>query len=453
MFAALMLVTALAASGCFAEPSGPSATPPSLSTSAASAAPTPLPTGVPASALPKPSTASSPSATARPTTADPFENYRWSQATIAVGQDTLVSALSDSPFGLIAAGVNLAFPSIDATFAPSQDPFSSWYSVVVWTSPDGRTWTQESDSAQFGGGRPTAIVSLDSTVLMFGIGGLCLPDACSGLPPNGGTIVWSSSDGHAWQRLGGTGLENGAVSGVAGVDGGLVAVGYVADDGSKPDTDEFSNPTDAAVWRSTDGAHWDLVRGLPVADALSSIRSFGSNLIAIGSKGSDSLIVWTSDDGGKSWSEGDAVSDYWRSVAVAPDGRIVVVTDTNADSIDGVVYARPELIGGSWKHLQPTVMNGYRPVQVVWAGESFVTFGWTAHRDGALAVDDAQRAFESADGLDWSPTVVPPGWEGQAPVSVIDHAGDLVALLDNLDTVNETTGDIRHTIWTGTELN
>ena len=364
-----------------------------------------------------------------------------------------MSAISDSPLGLIAAGVNVAFPPIDATFAPSQNPFSSWYSVIVWTSLDGYSWTQEPDSAQFGGGRPTAIAALASTVLIFGIGGLCFPDACSGLPPNGGTIVWSSSDGHAWQRLAGTGLENGAVSGVAVVDGGVVAVGYVADDGSKPDTDEFSNPTDAAVWLSSDGLHWDLVQGLPVADSLSWIRSFGSNLIALGSKGSDSLVAWTSDNGGKSWSEGDAISDYWTSVAVAPDGRIVVVTDTNADSIDGVVYARPDPIGGNWKHLQPTVMNGYRPVQVVSAGASFVTFGWTSHRDGALAVDDEQRAFESADGVDWSPAVVPPGWEGQAPVSVTDHAGDLVALLDNLDTVNETTGDIRYTIWTGTEPN
>jgi len=449
VFVALMLVTTLGASGCLAEPSGPIATPlPSAPPS--SPASTAAPTEAPTTATPGPSLAPSPSATARPAAADSFEGYRWTQAAITVNDHTLVSAIADTPVGLIAAGVNVEFPSLGATFAPSQDPLSSWYSVVVWTSPDGRAWTQEPDSAQFGGGRPREIAALGSTVLMFGIGGFCLPDACSGLPPNGGTIVWATSDGHAWERLVETGLEDGAVMGVTVVDGGLVAVGYVANDGSKPDEDQFTDPTDAAVWRSSDGFHWDLVPDLPVADSLSSIRSSGSNLIAIGSKGYDSLVVWTSDSGGDAWSEGPAVSDFWNSIALAPDGRVVVVTDTNGDRIDGVIYARPDPIDGRWRRSQPGIMNGYRPAQVVWAGASFVVFGWTVHRDGALAFDDEQQTFASADGIDWVPTDLPSGWEGQAPVSVIEHQGDLVALLGVLDTLNGPPTDIGYTMWTGT---
>jgi hypothetical protein len=415
---------------------------------------TTAPTEPSATASPRPSLATTPpSDTPRPAPGDSFESYRWSQATIAVGDHTLVSAIADTAVGLVAAGVNIEFPAVEATFAPLQDPFSTLYSVVVWTSPDGRKWTLEPDSAQFGGGRPTVIVAYGSSVLMFGISGVCLPDACSGLPPNGGTIVWSSSDGHAWERLIDTGLENGAVTGVAVVDGGLVAAGYVANDGSKPDTEQFSDPTDAALWRSSDGVHWDLVPELPVADSLSSIWSFGSSLIALGSKGYDSHVVWTSDDGGDSWAEGAAVSGFWNSTAFASDGRLVAVSDTNGDRIDGIVYVGPDATGAIWKRIQPSNMHGYRPVRVVWAGESIVIFGWTVHRDGALAVDDQQQAFSSTDGVDWVPTDLPSGWDGQAPLSVVEHDGELVALLGILDTRNGPPTDITYTIWVGTVPN
>lgn len=444
--ALVLMVAAFAMASCFGNPSGPSA---SLLSPGGSLAITPTPTEASPTDTPAPSALSYPAATRRPLAGASFERYRWSDASISVGPNALIVAIAETPVGLIAAGVNLEHPDVDATFPPGEDPFSSWSSVVVWTSPDGLTWTKEPDSAQFRGGRPTALVVLDSTVLMFGIGGVCLPDACSGLPPNGGTIVWSSSDGHTWQRLADTGLENGAVTGVAVVDDGLVAVGYVANDGSKPDADPFSDPTDAAVWRSSDGTHWDSVPRVPVADSLASVRSVGSSVIALGSEGYDSLVVWTSDDGGTTWSEGSTISDFWRSIAYGSDGGIVAVSDTNGDRIDGIVYVLSDPIGGVWKRVTPINMRGYRPVQVVPAGDSFVIFGWTAHRDGALAIDDEQQAFSSLDGTDWVPTDVPRGWEGKAPLSVISHGGELVALVGELETLNGPPTDITYTIWVG----
>lgn len=174
--------------------------------------------------------------------------------------------------------------------------------------------------------------------------------------------MWSSSDGHTWERLVDTGLEDGAVTGVAVVDGGLVAVGYVANDGSKPDTDQFSDPTDAAVWRSSDGTHWDPLPNVPEADSLSSVRSLGSIVIALGSGGCDSLVVWASDDGAATWSEGGTISDFWNSIAAASDGGIVVVSDTNGDRIDGIVYVRSDAISGAWKRVAPTNDTRYSRV-------------------------------------------------------------------------------------------
>jgi hypothetical protein len=378
-----------------------------------------------------------------------FESYRWSRATFAVNEFTIISTIADTPFGLIAAGVNVDFSNLGASFAPSEDPLSGLYSVVVWESRDGLSWAQEPDSSQFGGGRPAAIVALGGRVLMFGIGGVCLPDACGGLPPNGGTIEWSTSDGDAWERLHGTGLEDGAVTDVAVADGGLIAVGYVANNGSKPDTDPFTAPTDAAVWRSTDGTHWDVVPHLPGADSLNAVRAYGSTVVAVGSKGYDSLVVWTSEDGGATWSDGAAASGYWRSAAVGGDGRIVVVSDTNGDRIDGIVDVKGSPVS-PWKRRLPDNMRGFRPVRVVSVGTSFVIFGWSVHREGALAYDDEERAFSSTDGIDWSATDVPPGWIGRAPRLITEHNGDEVALVEPLDTLNGPVAAGGYTIWAGT---
>jgi hypothetical protein len=392
-----------------------------------------------------------PAATAPPAIRDTrFDQYRWQQAAISSEPQTLLTSVSSTSFGWVAVGFGINIPSGDASFAPDADPFARLYSGIVWTSADGRTWTRHVDGPEFDGSRMTNVISVDSGALAFGLGGVCLPDACGGLPPNGGTIVWSSSDGGTWERLADTGLSAGATTDVTQTNGSLVAVGFVANDGSKPDTDSFSNPTDAAVWRSVDGRRWTAVADLPVADQLSRVSAEGSRVVAVGSSGG-AVVVWNSTDGGLTWIEGSRLDNDCCPSSSAIRGAVAVVaSSTDAGSRnDGIVHTL-DASGASWTTVSPPAMRGYRPVLAQVFGASFVIFGWTVRRDSDdLLTDDKAVAYASIDGADWAQATLPDEWDGQAPSSVAGRGRDLVAILGPMETLNGPPDALTQTMWLG----
>jgi hypothetical protein len=409
----------------------------------------------PATVSPSPTGAApSASATSAAIAADPTsaDQYTWVQASAPIDRYTLQTSVAATPLGYVAVGVrmNTELPEPSATFAPGSNPLASLYIGVVWTSADGRTWSRIPDAPDFHSASMTKVVGTADGALIFGSGGVCLPDACGGLPPNGGTVVWGSSDGGRWTRLPGTGLEAGAVSDVVRTASGYVAVGYVASSKAKP-VQGMQEPTDAAVWRSADGRTWTAVAGLPRgADRLVQVQSDGGELTAVGTT-STTLDAWTSADGGATWAAGPSLADICCTSHAISGGTMVVAgpDDSTAEKPVGVVSTSDG--HGKWTRATPTAIRGIRPAWVEVIGTSVVVFGWTFHRDSVgVLLDDQERAFMSADAKSWARFELPTAWEGVAPIATAARGRDLVAIVGPLDTMNGPSAQLSTTIWLGT---
>ncbi|MGH2407593.1 MAG: hypothetical protein ACRDF7_05905 [Candidatus Limnocylindrales bacterium] len=379
-----------------------------------------------------------------------FDQLRWSQASINVGQYEGIADVAATAVGWVAGGYGLNLPYVTQMPTPGKDPMADFTSAIIWTSADGLEWSRVPDGPEFDGARISDVVGHGNVALAFGIGGVCLPDACSGLPPNGGTIVWSSDDGKRWQRLEKTGLEDGAVTRVIDTGGGLIAVGYVANQGSKPDGDPFSDPTDAAVWRSADGRLWERVPGLPVADDLRFLYGVGRRLLAMGSRSSAS-VAWTSADAGATWIEATGAAESCCQTAAALREQVIVVSDAGQSGTSNGYVSSTDLSAHTWSTTSPTEMAGYRPVIVRAMGSSFVVFGFRVHADLDLGtVDDAPATFSSLDGANWTAANLPATWGSRGPIAVGESGRQMVAILMSLDTFSAPGADLTPTIWFGT---
>jgi len=135
----------------------------------------------------------------------------------------------------------------------------------VWSSPDGVTWTQETNSAQWSARRSFGCFTLPGKDKIFIIGGL----DSSG---NALTDVWSSPDGKTWTLETAAAFQNGrcAFGMVTYGDSAWVLGGLVGGDESK------GKPVNE-VWYSANGISWSILssgitwkaRSYPVAGALS----------------------------------------------------------------------------------------------------------------------------------------------------------------------------------------
>lgn len=412
---------------------------PAQQTSAPSATTALLPTPSQGSAVPLPSTGGPPPALA---------DVRWHRSSLEVGPTEAVLDVAATSFGWVAGGSQLNIPEPDATIAPGDNPLAHLNSAAIWTSQDGLNWVRAPDGPEFDGSRIHTITAHGTGALAFGVGGFCLPDACGGLPPNGGTIVWSSSDGSHWERLAHTGLEDGAVTAVVETRTGWIAVGYVADRQNKPDTDSFSDPTDATVWRSVDGETWTEVQALPVAGRMQFVAADGDLLVAMGSEGLES-DVWTSADGGGSWSSAAGFVGPCCETVSAIGPQVIVASHQESDrakGVDGIVMTA-DMSDATFSTLTPKVMRSYRPVSASAIGGSLVVFGFKNHLDtDSMIVDDAPAAWSTRDGAAWVDPALPAEWGAQAPIAVGQDARGIVVVLRPMDTLNGP-GDLRQSIW------
>lgn len=158
------------------------------------------------------------------------------------------------------------------------------YGSVVWTSPDGLTWTAAD---------PIAPSGFIRTIEVGGPGFLALGDVDEAGPAG----LWTSVDGLTWQSVTPEpfgGPDEPFVADIIDTGSGLVAVGSVNHEqvGER-----------AAVWTSVDGVSWSRVPEDPAvfgADpgiGMDHVVAGGPGLVAVGSHWPDGSVVWTSVDG------------------------------------------------------------------------------------------------------------------------------------------------------------
>jgi hypothetical protein len=164
--------------------------------------------------------------------------------------------------------------------------------AAVWTSVDGTDWARvPHDEAVFGGGRMSSVTVGGPGLVAVGSDGYFYE-------PLGNAVVWTSPDGVTWSRVphddaifggGWAAMHSVTVGGP-----GLVAVGtYSVDD------DEDGR---AAVWTSVDGTDWSRVphdEAVFGGGRMNSVTAGGPGLVAVGSTDAEggNAVVWTSVDG------------------------------------------------------------------------------------------------------------------------------------------------------------
>lgn len=237
----------------------------------------------------------------------------------------------DDPDGAAATAVALGGPgyvAVGGTFGPTVQP-------AVWTSSDALTWTRLPNVGPLRSGRIDAVASTDHGLVAVGTDnqraaawtsadGLAwtrAPDAEALGPETAGAmaqmqavavangrivavglefgaaqrgLVWTSSDGLAWSRVGLLpDSEDGIVTTVVAGGPGFVAAGAIN-----------GQPELAAIWTSADGSNWARVPNTPAfqGSAIFDLTRGGPGLVAVGNTwdatgGHASPAAWTSTDG------------------------------------------------------------------------------------------------------------------------------------------------------------
>jgi hypothetical protein len=322
----LIAIAAFAVTACS------SSQPPTPATSPANAA-----TSIPATTSP----ASEPTESA--TAAMIFGGYLWTrvdpQQFSGVGLDA-VSVTRDGR--LVGLGNSLTAEGSDGS--PRQP--------TTWTSPDGRSWTRQPDSAAFVSKRAfweegvRNLIRTESGFIAVGTESqedASQADAAAWLSPDGvmwtratvkdrigrtmdqvvaatgglvalgeaaydfhagfgaGTAIWTSRDGRAWTRVADTvGPPHGTrLQSVVSRPGGFLATSTFELDEAQAGTPR--PPPTAGIWTSNDAIHWQPISGTPLG--LNDLIRTDGGYLAVGSGVADHsahAIAWCSTDG-RTW--------------------------------------------------------------------------------------------------------------------------------------------------------
>ena len=174
--------------------------------------------------------------------------------------------------------------------------------VMLWTSPDGVSWTQVADISTFKGATIEGVTAGSQGLVAVGDTGW------------NKTAIWVSATGAAWQRLTlpAAGFKDAHFSSVSATSWGYVAGGAV---GGQAPVCCVSLPSTgvAAAWWSTDGQTWtraSVQRTGGVGSDLGAIAVGAQGMVAVGSAsgGKSGSTAWTSTDG-----------RTWKPIALAPD--------------------------------------------------------------------------------------------------------------------------------------
>jgi len=299
------------------------------------------------------------------------------------GYQFMESVAAGGP-GLVAVGY----------FGPGDD-----IDAVVWTSPDGVTWSRvPHDETVFGG---------DDYQYMFSVtaGG---PGLVAVGSDSSCAAVWTSPDGFTWSRVPHDETVFGdppqRMKSVTAGGPGLVAVGeHVSSDG-----------VDAAVWTSADGLTWsrvphdETVFGGDDWPTMESVTAGGPGLVAVGYAGPSNATyaaVWTSPDG-LTWTRvphDETVFGYYNnlqmySVTAGGPGVVAVGFDNSWDESSqrfaAAVWTSPD--GLTWTrvpHDETVFGDDYQRMRSVVATDSGLV---------AVGYDDGAAVWTSPNGLTWT---------------------------------------------------
>jgi len=207
--------------------------------------------------------------------------------------------------------------------------------AVVWTSPDGKTWTRVPDAPAFDAGAMEAVIQWKGTYVAVGRTGKY-------------ATVWTSSNGTTWSKApdstafhAPTGTDQEIGAGMAGIAAGsdrLVAVGQVYSQG---------DVGSALAWHSADTTTWTSATGdLFLHGQVFAVAAVPTGYLAVGPSGAPSCLggIWSSADGA-TWKcvAGDAAFEgfYPYDAAASPAREIVVGFGHSGGATASAVWTRP----------------------------------------------------------------------------------------------------------------
>jgi hypothetical protein len=331
--------------------------------------------------------------------------------------------------------------------------------ALVWTSPDGLTWTRVPARPEFRG-------AVMDVVTAFGDGYVALGRSARNTRKKGGPVVaWYSADGTDWQRRavrrGFTSLDLQVEDIAAGPDSVLAIGSFIGQDiGAQ------------RLWRSVDGQRWTAAKPPQPADAVDAPSETTARtgpwspialktqpevllffslaaapeglLLFVGADFSelgDSDRVWSSADGVE-WQSHPGPADGFVSAAVTGDaGRVVAIGGSTVAPFGPAMWFAQDL--DSWERVlitapdddQASEVGSLRDLHLVdRRGSGFVAVGTMriCPEERPKRCERAVLVIESADGRSWSESEGPDGLPGPDPgigIRAVASHGDATVFL------------------------
>jgi hypothetical protein len=269
---------------------------------------------------------------------------------------------------------------------------------IVWTSTDGRIWSQSVDPAlQFV--TPRAVVALGNDVFVFGLFSTCpqlVYYSCTDAP-DAGNAAWRSAGGGPWERLAvPPQMQLGLIDDVAAGADRLAVFGGA---GAEQQT--------SALWLTSDGINWAETTDLAGLDPVSSLALGTTGVVALGTSfvavAEDIQLVAAFSTDGIHFTPAAApglIGAAIDGVAEGGSGFVGVGYETSEDvSLGGVALHSPD--GMSWTQAGSSddSFAGSVLIDVHDLSNGYVALGFKAS-DEDFTVQDG-RAWISADGKSW----------------------------------------------------